>query len=81
MNDIDDDVSMEDDDEDMIKSTKIGVDFIAQKEHHDLAKKIEDNGVNVIKYKQLAEDLPDSVFPNNWISVHKYPQSLDKKVV
>ena len=57
------------------------IELTAAKEHQDLVQKIEENGVSVVKYKQQADDLPDSVFPNNWVSIHKYPDTLDEGMV
>ena len=53
----------------------------AIQEHRDLSKAIQDAGISVVKYQQQADDLPDSLFPNNWISSHYYPTNLDKKLV
>ena len=53
----------------------------AIKEHQNLRKKILDAGIDVVNYKQQKKDLPDSLFPNNWISTHKYPKILDETLV
>lgn len=58
-----------------------GINQIAIKEHQGLNQKIQDNGVSVLCYKQQADDLPDSVFPNNWVSVHDYPELSKERVV
>ena len=63
------------------QQTKVGIDFIAAQEHQNLVQKIEESGISVIKYEQQADDLPDSLFPNNWVSSHKYPNSIDEKGV
>ena len=53
----------------------------AIEEFDQLKNKIEEAGVTVVQYEQLASDLPDSLFPNNWISFHKYPGLIDNKLV
>jgi len=53
----------------------------AIEEHQTLRKRIEEAGVEVVKYIQQEEDLPDSLFPNNWISTHKYPGLIENRVV
>ena len=50
-------------------------------EHKALQEQIRLAGVEVVVYKQQAEDLPDSLFPNNWISTHKYPGIIDENLV
>jgi len=58
-------------------------DVIAKKaieEHQSLRSKIEEAGVSVVKYVQQEDDLPDSLFPNNWISTHKYPGNIDERL-
>jgi hypothetical protein len=50
-------------------------------EHQGLRQAIEEAGVSVIKYAQQEDDLPDSLFPNNWVSTHRYPGTMDEKVV
>ena len=36
-----------------------------------MRKSLETVGVEVITYDQQSDDLPDSVFPNNWLSTHR----------
>lgn len=50
-------------------------------EFDQLKAKIEEGGVTVVEYEQQAEDLPDSLFPNNWISFHKYPGLIEDRLV
>jgi hypothetical protein len=42
----------------------------AIEEHKQLRLQIESNGITVLKYQQQEDDLPDSLFPNNWVSTH-----------
>lgn len=79
MNDVDDDNMTEE--ATPTNEMSFGVDNIAVKEHQALRQKIEDSGVSVMCYQQQADDLPDSVFPNNWVSVHHYPELMEQKVV
>mmetsp|Transcript_15569 Transcript_15569/g.26293 ORF Transcript_15569/g.26293 Transcript_15569/m.26293 type:complete len:80 (-) Transcript_15569:667-906(-) len=44
-----------------------------------MVKNLRKNGIEVIVYKQMSKDMPDSVFPNNWFSTHKHP-SLTKSL-
>ena len=37
-----------------------------------MVKNLRDAGIEVEVYKQMSEDLPDSIFPNNWFSTHKH---------
>jgi len=53
----------------------------AIKEHQELRQKIQDAGIEVLRHYQQKDDLPDSLFPNNWISTHKYPGIIDDKIV
>ena len=53
----------------------------AIEEHRALSKAIQDAGVEVVTYYQQSEDLPDSLFPNNWFSTHKYPGLLDSRLI
>lgn len=53
----------------------------AIEEHQGLRKAIEDAGVSVKRYFQQEDDLPDSLFPNNWVSTHRYPGTMDERVV
>lgn len=53
----------------------------AIQEHRDLRAKIEEAGITVTKYEQMTDDLPDSLFPNNWFSTHKYPGNIDNRLV
>jgi len=41
------------------------------KEFKEYVKLLQENGIKVHLYKQQADDLPDSVFPNNWFTTHK----------
>jgi hypothetical protein len=43
----------------------------AIKEFKLMQKNLKDNGIEVVNYKQMSEELPDSIFPNNWFSTHK----------
>lgn len=61
--------------------SSLSIEHVALQQHQDLRKAIEDSGITVMNYKQQAKDLPDSLFPNNWVSVHQYPQLMDQKVV
>ena len=59
-------------------------DAIAKKaihEHQMLREKITEAGIEVIKYSQQQDDLPDSLFPNNWISTHRYPGVTNGHIV
>jgi hypothetical protein len=53
----------------------------AIEEHNKLSKAIQDAGVDVVTYHQQSEDLPDSLFPNNWFSTHKYPGLIDSRLI
>ena len=53
----------------------------AIEEHKGLCKAIQDAGVDVLTYYQQSEDLPDSLFPNNWFSTHKYPGLIDNRII
>lgn len=53
----------------------------ANEEFKKMVKILEDAGIEVVVYKQQTEDSPDSVFPNNWLTTHKYPGSIDKGLV
>ena len=33
-------------------------------------KSLQELGVEIVTYEQQADDLPDSCFPNNWVSTH-----------
>ena len=48
------------------KSTKQAI-----KEFDNMVKNLRANGITVQIEKQMRDELPDSVFPNNWISTHK----------
>lgn len=50
-------------------------------EHRNLRAAIEEAGIEVTNHFQQEEDLPDSVFPNNWVSTHQYPGLIDDKIV
>ena len=39
-------------------------------EFENLKTSIQKSGIEVVEYKQMSDDMPDSVFPNNWISTH-----------
>ena len=74
-------------DDDLLEETSskeissLSIEHVALQQHQGLRKAIEDSGITVMNYKQQAKDLPDSLFPNNWVSVHQYPQLMDQKVV
>ena len=44
----------------------------AIEEFHSLANEIRRHGIEVVQYKQQTPELPDSVFPNNWFSTHRF---------
>lgn len=51
----------------------------AIEEFHNLADKLKTAGVTVEMYSQMAADLPDSCFPNNWFSTHRtsdFPEGI-----
>lgn len=43
----------------------------AQKEFKTMVANLKKHNIQVSVYKQKSDDLPDSVFPNNWFSTHK----------
>lgn len=43
----------------------------AIQEFKKMASNLKRAGVTVSIYKQMAPELPDSVFPNNWFSTHR----------
>lgn len=53
----------------------------AIKEHQDFQKALRDADIEVLKFDQQAPDLPDSLFPNNWVSIHRYPGIIDERLV
>ena len=52
-----------------------------KEEHQGLVKEIESNGITVMKYFQMEDDLPNSLFPNNWISTHKCEGIIEDRLV
>lgn len=50
-------------------------------EFDQLKAKIEEGGITVVQYEQQSEELPDSLFPNNWISFHKYPGLIENRLI
>jgi hypothetical protein len=57
----------------------------AQSEFDAFVVKLKESGLSVHLYEQSADDLPDSVFPNNWFSTHhgdfyiKYPMATENR--
>lgn len=45
----------------------------AQQEFKNMVDNLRKHGIKVTIYKQQKDDLPDSVFPNNWFSTHRDP--------
>lgn len=43
----------------------------AKNEFRGFVNKLKENHIEVAEYQQQTEEMPDSVFPNNWFSTHK----------
>ena len=53
------------------KQTESETTKLASQEFKQMKLNLKKHGIKVVSYKQQQPDLPDSVFPNNWISTHK----------
>ena len=48
------------------------------KEFNDIKSALQIGGINVLEYEQMNEDVPDSIYPNNWISTHRFHDALSE---
>lgn len=62
-----------------VKATKKKTTEKAIGEFEAMVENLRSNGVEVEVYDQMREELPDSVFPNNWFSTHVLP-ALEKSI-
>ena len=44
-------------------------------------KAIQNAKTNALVYCHQSEDLPDSLFPNNWFSTHRYLRLIDNHII